>query len=212
LEGEQEFVAACLRLDRERVRTLVAEHPEYLRSPKAILAAAERDRADVVAMLLDLGVPIEIENELRQRPLHAAAWSGSLTVARLLIERGADIDPRDTQYQNTALDYAVYLQNQPMIELLSQYSRDIWNLVFTGNVERVRAVLHDQPELALLTDDGHTPLTWLPEDEAAAAEIVRLFLAHGANARIMDGNGLTAADHASRRGLEEAASLLRAVE
>jgi ankyrin repeat protein len=49
---------------------------------------------------------------------------------------------------------------------------------------------------------------WLPDDESAAAAIVKLFLQHGADVGIRDDNGLSAADHASRRGLEEAARLL----
>ncbi len=55
LDGEDAFVAACLRLDREEVRALLAQQPEYLVSPKAMGTAALRDRADVVAFLLDLG-------------------------------------------------------------------------------------------------------------------------------------------------------------
>jgi hypothetical protein len=53
---------------------------------------------------------------------------------------------------------------------------------------------------------------WLPNDEHDAAAIVRLFLDCGADARVVSGEGLTAADYASRRGLREAASLLRAAE
>jgi ankyrin repeat protein len=213
IDDEQAFLAACLHLDRERAEALIAEHPEYLRSTAAMFAAARQDRPDVVALLLDLGVPIEVENEHRQRPLHAAAWSDAVHVGQLLIDRGAEIDPRESQWQNTPLDFAVYGQQQRMIELLNRHSRDIGNLVFVGSVDRVREVLRDDPALAKsVTKRGETPLTWLPDDEAAAAEIVRLFLAHGADAGVRDRSGLTAADYASRRGLEEAAALLRADE
>jgi ankyrin repeat protein len=211
VDREATFVAACLRLDRNEIRRLVAQHPELLRSPKAIITAAEQNRADVVELLLDLGVPIEIENDERQRPLHAAAWSDAIDVARLLIERGTEIDPVEATYQNTPLDFAVYAHHPRLIRLLSRYSGDIWNITFAGDVDRVRELLREEPERGrLVSNTNETPLMWLPDDEAAAVELVRLYLEYGADASIRDQNGLTAADHASRRGLREAAELLRA--
>ena len=55
-------------------------HPEYLRSPTAMFAAAQQDRADVVAFLLDLGMSVEIEDEInsahctRPRVIIRFAW------------------------------------------------------------------------------------------------------------------------------------------
>ena len=213
LDDEETFVAACLRLDRQQIQAAIAAHPEFLHSPKAIFAAAERDRADVVGFLLDLGVPIEIENDRKQRPLHAAAWSDALRVAELLIARGANVDPIEAEWGNTPLDFAVHEQHERMIELLGRYSSEVWNLVFTGKVERLREVLGRQPERARVTGEtNETPLMWLPDDEVAALEVVKLFLAHGADASVRDRNGLTAAEYAGRRGMEEAAALLRRAE
>jgi ankyrin repeat protein len=50
---------------------------------------------------------------------------------------------------------------------------------------------------------------FLPEDESRALEIIELFLANGANPSIRNGDGHTAADRAERRGLFQAAELLR---
>ncbi|HUF68075.1 MAG TPA: ankyrin repeat domain-containing protein, partial [Longimicrobiales bacterium] len=213
IEPENAFMAACFEGDAERAHALVARHPELRESAKAMIAAVKQDHAAVVALLLDLGVSIEIENEHRQRPLHHAAWANSLEVAALLIERGAEIDPVESQWHNTPLDFAVWSQHRGMIDLLVPHSRDIWNVVFTGAVDRLRALLAAEPALARTADTGgETPLMWLPNEEQDAAEIVRLFLEGGADARAVDGGGLTAADHASRRGLREAADLLRAAE
>jgi ankyrin repeat protein len=205
-----EFVAASLRLDRGEIQRLLGEHPELLQSPKAIITAAEQNRADVVEFLLDVGVPIEVENDKHQRPLHAAAWSDAIDVAQLLIDRGAAIDPVETDYHNTPLDFAVYAHHRRMMALLSRYSHELWNITFVGNVARVRELLREEPERAkLVSEQNETPLMWLPDDEAAAVELVRLYLEYGADPSIRDHNGMTAADHASRRGLREAAELLR---
>lgn len=209
-EGMEAFVAACLRSDRDAIRTLAGRNPEYLRRSTALFEVIRLDRVDIAEYLLDLGVPIEIEDEKRTRPLHVAAAHDAVRVASLLIARGAEIDPVETMWGNTPLDSAVYHQLPRMIALLSPHSRDIRNLVYTGNVERVRELLADEPGLArLVTANGATLLMWLPDDEAGALALVDLLLAHGADVSLRDRNGLTAGDRAHLRGMEEVAGLLR---
>ena len=168
------------------------------------------DRADVVAFLLDLGIPIEIEDRHKNRPLHTAAAHDALRVAALLIERGAEIDPVETNWDNTPLDFAVYHQKPRMIELLSRVSRDVWNLTFTGNLERLRVVLGEKPERArVVNENGGTLLMCLPDDEDRANEIARLLIDHGADPSIRNTEGRAAADLAERRGMVEVAEMLR---
>lgn len=219
LEGEEAFLAACFRLDRDEALALVARHPEYLRSPHAMFAAATRDRADVAALLLDLGTSPNIEGPApgKEHPLHTAAWNDSSGVGALLIERGAEVDYREFRYGATALGFAYHGQRQRMIELLGRYSRDVWNLTASGQVERLREVLAAEPELArAVHPTGETPLMRLPDDEEHAIEIIDLFLAHGADPTIRNKygdeqflNGLTAAECADKRGLDRVAELLR---
>ena len=208
LEGEEEFVAACLRMDRGEVKRLLAQHPEYLQSPKATFAAAKLDRADVVELLLDVGTPIEVEDSKKQRALHVAAWENAVNVAELLIRRGAELDPYELNHNNTPLDFAVYAEHDRMVELLSPHSRDVWNLTFIGAVDRLREVLSANPELAKVSWQA-TPLFWLPEDEQKALEIGKLFLEHGADPAFRSlKDGMTAADVARRRGMHDVAALL----
>src|SRR5262249_1289295 len=108
LEGIELFSEACFRLDRRRSLELLAEHPEYLQSPEPIFAAARRDRADVVEFLLDLGMSIEIEDQSKQRPLHEASSHDAISVAKLLVARGAELEPVETNWNNTPLDHAMY--------------------------------------------------------------------------------------------------------
>ncbi|HEY9229098.1 MAG TPA: ankyrin repeat domain-containing protein [Gemmatimonadaceae bacterium] len=207
---EDLFVAAALRVDREEAERLVAEHPELLRSTKAIFEAATRDQPEAVRLLLDLGTPIEIEDESKTRPLHVAAWSDSVNTAKLLIEQQAEIDPVESNWGNSPLDFARYGQHQRMIDLLAPYSRDLWSLAFTGKVERLRELLTADPSLAKWTlSNGVTPLMRLPDDEQKALEIASLFLERGADPQQRNSEGLTAIDLAERRGLDEVVALLR---
>jgi ankyrin repeat protein len=211
--GDQDaFAAACLRLDRDEAQALLAGHPEYLLAPGPMFTAAERDRADVVALLLDLGMSVDVGDAQGRRALHVAAYNNSVGVAGLLIERGAAIDPVDSAHDATPLWWAVWDQRPGTTELLSRFSRDVWALTLTGNVERLREVLTAEPRLARLVGDETTPLMWLPGDEARAKAIVELFLAHGADPSVRNKDGQTAADLARMRSLDVAAELLRAKE
>jgi ankyrin repeat protein len=207
---EDRFIAAAMRLDRDEVRRILEKHPEYLQSPAAMFAAAKRDRPDVVAFLLDLGTPIEIEDAKKQRPLHVAAAHDAVSVAELLIQRGAELDPYELNYSNTPFDFAVHHEHTRMIELLRQHSRDVWNLTFTGAADRLREVLGAEPHLARISWQA-TPLFWLPEDEQTALEMATLFLEHGADPKFRNKNdGMTAAEVAQRRGMRRVAALLEA--
>jgi ankyrin repeat protein len=210
LDDEEAYVAAALRLDGTELERLLASHPEFRESTRAIFRAAREDRVDTVALLLDFGTPVEVRDEKEQRPLHAAARENAVRVAELLIARGAEIDPYELSYNNTPLDFAVYADHREMIEVLAPHSRDVWNLVRMGRVERLREVIAAEPRLAKVTWQT-TPLFWLPDDERQAVEIVRLFLEHGADAKFRSQkDGTTAADVARRRGLRQAAALLDA--
>ena len=209
LDDRDRFLAACMRLDRGAAAASLRDHPEYLGSPDVLFAAVRRDRADVVALLLDLGMPLEIEDGHGQRALHAAAGDHALNAAALLVERGADVDPRDGRYSATPLGYAVHFWDEAMIDLLTPYSRDVWNLAVAGKVERLRDVLRDDPSLAReVLPSGVTPLWWLPDDEALALEAVDLLVAHGADPSARSSQGTTAADWALKRGMGDVAAKL----
>jgi ankyrin repeat protein len=206
------FVAAAMRRDRAAAEALLAQHPEYRTAHDAMFVAAKHDRVDVVEFLLDLGVSPDVQDAAKERPLHIAAYSNALGVARLLMERGAEIDPVEGHYGNTPLGAATYAQHHEMIDLLATRSADIWELVINGKVERLREILVRHPERAKTSWEGETLLMWLPDDDARAMEIVQLLLSLGANPSVKNERGQTAADRAERRGMFEIAALLRSRE
>ena len=209
LDDEAQYVDACLTLDRERVEALLRTHPGYRTSPRAMFEAARRDRPDALALLLDLGVPIEVQDPTGKRALHEAAISNALRAARFLIERGAEIDPRESTYGGAPIGWAAHADHSEMIDLLSGRSRNIWVLCFRGYVDRVREILSENASLARELDrEGCTPLWWLPDDERKAMAIVELLLAAGADAAHRNRHGNTAASWARRRGMTEVAGRL----
>jgi ankyrin repeat protein len=210
LSAVELFGTAAFRLDAAAAQAQLAQHPELLNDPRPLFAAATRDRADVVAFLLDLGISPDVENVKKERALHRAAYNNALAVAQLLIDRGAAIDPVEANWNNTPLAAAIYAQHQQMIALLGRYSRDIWELVYSGCIARVRELLAEQSELAKTAGGGHTLLMWLPpQDEELAIEIARLLLRHGADPALKNTDGATAADRAEQQGMFELAAILR---
>lgn len=211
VEEYEELIDACVRGDRAKIIAMAERHPEYLADPRAVAAALKRDRVEVVELLLDLGVsPGITDPHSGTTALHVAASANALRSAELLLERGADVDARDSAYDSPPLGWAAYFQHARMVELLGTRSRDVWYLTHTGRVERLREVLAEQPELArVVGKEGDTPLMWLPGDAASALDIATVLLEHGADAALLNAKGESASMIAERRGLHDVAALLR---
>lgn len=210
LRGYEGFQAACLRMDRDTARTLARQHPEYLSDAAALLMAASTGRVDVVELLLDLGTLPDVQSANGERALHAASWADSLAVARLLVERRAEIDARDRKHNATPLSWAIYLGKPRLAEYLSTLSSDVMSLAVAGKLERLRSVLDAQPALAKMLHNDRTALFCFPEaDETLAIEIAELLLLHGADPGYANREGFTAADEAERNGMDALAQVLR---
>jgi hypothetical protein len=67
--------------------------------------AAASGPAGTLALLLDLGFSPSARI-LGEEPLHVAAYHGNTQAARLLLERGAEVDARDTRFDATPLAFA----------------------------------------------------------------------------------------------------------
>jgi len=56
--------------------------------------------------MLDLGFPVDARDDDGGTALHSAAYSGSAPAVRLLLDRGADIEARDTSWNSTPIEWA----------------------------------------------------------------------------------------------------------
>ena len=171
-----------------------------------LFTAAARDDVDAVARVLDAGVPIESEDGTKQRALHVAAGANAVNVARLLLERGAEVDPVETRFRATPLGFASYHHHTAILDLLSTRSRDLYDLCWEGYVDRVRDVLREDPQRATSMP---SPLFWLPDDEDNALAIAGMLISAGADAARRNVSGATPADVAERRGMLRLAARLR---
>ena len=173
--------------------------------------AVERDRPDVLALLLDLGVPLEIADRTgkpsaargcREQCAFAPRHSSS-NAERKSTRASRPITARQLAGRRTAT-------TSRWSNFLSRHSRNIWTLCFRGYVDRVREVLAEDPEprskvataMALLRSGGCRMM------KAKAMEIVELLLAAGADPAVRSREGKTAVDWALKRGMATVAARL----
>lgn len=120
--GTLENIAAAAGLgrldDTARLLPTADAHARHV----ALALAAQHGHADVVRLLLDAGEdpsrynPDDVHSHAT--PLHHAVWWKQEAVVRLLVERGARLDMRDTLYKGTPLDWAIYGQRTAIAEYL----------------------------------------------------------------------------------------------
>lgn len=113
-------LAAGLGLVDDVKRLLPDAGPEQRHS--ALALAAQLGHADVVGILLDAGENPDRYNpeghHAHSTPLHQAALAGHDAVVRLLVDRGARLDIRDTLFQGTPLGWAEYGGQSAIAEYL----------------------------------------------------------------------------------------------
>lgn len=120
LGGIDRILVACARGDGLQAQAIAAAEPNALREliehgGTFLVDFAGNDGATGVALLLELGIPIDAPHRFGDgyfgttkttTALHAAAWRAAHDVVELLVSRGADVNARDG-HGNTPLMLAV---------------------------------------------------------------------------------------------------------
>jgi ankyrin repeat protein len=112
ISGADRLLAACQDADRARAERLLAADPgrpgriPAAQQAAAMIHAAERGNTAAVALMLDLGFPVDARGDDGGTVLHAAAYAGSAPAVRLLLDRGAGLEVRDTTWDSTPIEWA----------------------------------------------------------------------------------------------------------
>jgi ankyrin repeat protein len=195
--------------DLASMRELARTHPDFLKHHEVMFAVIRLQRVDVAEALLDLGTSPDVGDDMNFRALHYTTHCGAADIARLLIARGAEIDPFERRYGGTPLTHAAYQGRPNMIEILVPHSRNFRGLCSAGAVARLRELLVEEPDRANREDrPGEPALFCLPDDEEKAVEVAELLLSFGADPNFRNPIGQTPAEAAKHRGLEEAAAAI----
>ncbi|MEI9899444.1 MAG: ankyrin repeat domain-containing protein [Hyphomicrobium sp.] len=186
-----------------------AVNARNLAGSTALYLAAEEDNRPIVQTLIAHGGDVNLPGESGLTPIAAAAYMGNAPLVSLLIESGADLKAADSSGK-TPICYAGGRGFTPVVRLLldhgidvnARYGNDLTALMWVaGHADA--AGTNDVADLVTLLiargarlDDqdnrGRTALmiaASLGHDKA-----VELLLEHGADKRLLDKTGKTAAD------------------
>jgi ankyrin repeat protein len=113
ISGTDLFLAALQHADQDAVREQLArdpglrDHLSEAQQAAALIRAAETGHTAALALMLDLGFPVDArDGDHGGTALHAAAYCGSAGAVRLLLDRGANLEARDTTWDSPPLDWA----------------------------------------------------------------------------------------------------------
>jgi len=201
---------------------LRADRPSKRVANRRLLAAAERGDATAAALAIRAGANLETRDERRRSPLLLAVTKGRLAVARLLVYLGADPDALDERHDTPWLVTGV-TGSVDMLEVLLPARPDLrirnrfggTSLIPAserGYVDYVRRVVRTSININHVNDLGWTALleaVILGDGSKRYQQIVTILLDAGADPRIADRGGVTALQHATRRGHSEVARIIR---
>ncbi|MFD3489761.1 ankyrin repeat domain-containing protein [Streptomyces sp. NPDC058690] len=188
-----------------------------------LLRAARTGDADAARIAVEGGARVDARDEERRTPLLLAVHGDHVGLARLLVEAGADPDAQDRREDSPWLATGV-TGSVAMMHTLLPAGPDLKLRNRFGGIALIPASERGHVgyvrELLRVTDidvDHVNRLGWTALLEAvilgdggrAHQEIVELLLAAGATPDLSDGDGVTALEHAERRGFAEIAALLR---
>ena len=190
-------------------------------APRDLIRAAGDGDLRAVRQALSEGAAVDARDGAGRTAVTAAAIGEHADVVRALVDAGADVDLQDRERNNALLvcgehgNVAVLrevLRGEPDLRATNRFGGTaLIPASDRGHVEMVRALLRTDMPLDHVNELGWTALleaVVLGDGGRAHQQIVRLLVDAGADTSIPDRDGVTALEHARRRGYNEIAATL----
>ena len=177
---------AIRKKDRDAVRELIREGVDLDDKRGSLFAlACQIGDVAIVSMLLDAGALIDDDASDWALPLHQAVEHKRTDVVRLLLQRGANVNRRDSS-RLTPLFYACDAETIAALvsagaDLLARddsgyRATALHFAAYNGDVKIVELLMSAGCDVSALTSKGEPPLTWAWDDK-----IARAFVSGGAD-------------------------------
>jgi len=187
--------------------------PDDVSLDEMLSLACRQGKQDIVELLLESGANVNHRNKAGNTPLLEACSQGHVNAARMLLDRGADLDTPTETTLDSALTWACTLGNERVVDLLLSWNTDVEHrtkdgctaLMFAslaGHVEVARMLLDHKAEINVESDSNKdSPLTfacWKGHQE-----VVELLLDRKANIEHRTKEGFTPLMFAALGGHKE---------
>ncbi|MBC7925297.1 MAG: ankyrin repeat domain-containing protein [Bryobacteraceae bacterium] len=149
---------------RSLVLLIVCAGAAFTAANDDLFEAARRGDVDGVVKSLDAGVPVDAKWRYDQTALYIAAFRGHTAVVKVLLERGADPNARDTFYKMSAVQAAADKGPEILGMLVAKGAKGAEPLVIRA------AAKGEAPLLKALLTNGKWPADLL-SDALIAAEL-----------------------------------------
>ena len=180
--------------------------------------AAGAGSIDVAELLIAHGANPDAKDRKGYTPLHETAWwtdPSTLAVAKLLLDKGADVNARAT-WDGTPLTDAADSNNLPLAELLVDRGANVnatcpfgctclHHAVSSKNVAEF--LITKGADVNIKDNNGRTPLNWAVRRRHK--DVVELLIAKGADVNAKNNEGETPLSIAEEKGHTEIVELLR---
>ena len=177
--------------------------PEGKPSDKALFNAVRDNKLIEVERLLDAGADLRTrDGECSDTPLHVACTWGHHDIARLLIDRGADVGAQN-KHGRTPLHHACNYGHPDIVRLLIDRGADIeamdedgrtplQDACYYGRTDIVQLLIDRGADVNVRIEDSTTPLHWACW--WGAYSTVEMLIERGADVEARDEAGHTALD------------------
>jgi ankyrin repeat protein len=94
--------------DKRTIEAMLAANPRLIESDDLFMGAVEFSHYELAQWLLDQGANPNARSSIGSQgtALHSAAWEGDLTMVKLLVAAGADLQARDREHNGTPEEWA----------------------------------------------------------------------------------------------------------